>query len=341
MRLRHLQLPHRSPSLYPPYSLASRVQEHLRRCQLDFKDAAATHNLPNHGAAWPPPQPPLGVTAEAPLPLPLPPPPTLLSFTPLPTYTLGRRQTAPLTEAEASRLNAPLHTPNNGGTLPVTVVHSPRGGLVTYHGPGQAVLWPVLDLKSAHYKHFTVRCYSRLLEDTTIATLRSLLGLEAYTTEDPGVWVHPRPSGNSASSQAAKDPAKIAALGVHLRRHVSALGTAINVAMPGPDVASEEMNPWARIVACGLEGKTVTSAAAEVAGGLPSLHQRLGGSQNEEVAVAAAWAEELARRIGVDGVDTASQNEVVALVTDVLSQTASPTAEESEYVKSLRTLLRE
>jgi len=328
MRLRHLQLPHSWPALYPPYSLASRVQEHLRRCQLDFKDAAT------------PPQPPLGVTAEARLPQQQQaPPPTLLSFTPLPTYTLGRRQTAPLTDLEASRLRAPLHMPDRGGaTLPVRVVHSPRGGLVTYHGPGQTVLWPVLDLKSSHHNQFTVRCYSRLLEDTTIATLRSLFDLTAFTTDDPGVWVHPRTSSSSSPSQAAKDVAKIAALGVHLRRHVSALGTAINVAMPGSDV-SEEMNPWARIVACGLEGKTVTSAATELEGGISSLHRRLGDSQHEEYAVAAAWAKELARRIGVDGVDTAGQHDVVALVKDVLSKSPDATIEETEYVKSLERLL--
>lgn len=330
MRLRHLQLPHSWPALYPPYSLASRVQEHLRRSQLDFKDAGAA------ATAATPPQPPLGVTAEARLPQSRPPPPALLSFTPLPTYTLGRRQTAPLTDLEASRLRAPLHMPDGGGTtLPVTVVHSPRGGLVTYHGPGQTVLWPVLDLKSSHHKQFTVRCYSRLLEDTTIATLRSLFELTAFTTDDPGVWVHPQ----VFPSQAAKDVAKIAALGVHLRRHVSALGTAINVAMPGPDVVSEEMNPWARIVACGLEGKTVTSAAAEVAGGISSLRRRLGDSQNKESAVAAAWAKELAWRIGVDGVDTASQHDVVVLVTDVLSKSPDATTEETEYVKSLCRLL--
>jgi lipoyl(octanoyl) transferase 2 len=262
----------------------------------------------------------------------------------MPTYTLGRRQTAPLTDHEAARLKAPLHViwpgqgdafpsaPSSAPPLPVTILHSPRGGLTTYHGPGQAVLWPVLDLKSPHHRQFTVRCYSRLLEDTTIATLQLLFGLAAFTTADPGVWVTP-----SSGSQAGKDPAKIAALGVHLRRHVSALGTAINIAMPGANVVSEEMNPWARIVACGLEGKTVTSAAAEVGGDLPSL-DRLLGSPDREEAVISAWAEELARRIGLDGVDSVSRDDVVGLVTDILSQTDDVTAEESEYVKRLQSL---
>ncbi|KAK0632198.1 hypothetical protein B0T14DRAFT_415337 [Immersiella caudata] len=336
MRLQHWHLPHRAPSLYPPYSLASRVQEHLRRRQLDFKDAAC------------PAAPPPGVTAAQRLPPRHPPPPTLLSFTPMPTYTLGRRQTAPLTDHEAARLEAPLRIilPEKGdrppsappvpppAPLPVAVLHSPRGGQTTYHGPGQAVLWPVLDLKSPDHKQFTVRCYSRLLEHTTISALRNLFGLTAFTTEDPGVWVSPV----SPNPQALRDPAKIAALGVHLRRHVTALGTAINIAMPSADVLSEEMNPWARIVACGLEGKVVTSVAAEVDGGLPSLDDRLGGRVREE-AVAASWAGELARRICVDGVDAAKHEDMLALVTEILSRSGDTTPEEAEYVTGLQRLL--
>jgi len=355
MRLQHLHLPHCAPSLYPPYSLASRVQEHLRRRQLDFKDASSSSSdspsssttTTSRPAASPPTQPPPGVTATQRLPLRQPPPPTLLSFTPMPTYTLGRRQAAPLTEHEAARLKAPLRiilpgqddqpssTPplSHAAPLPVAVVHSPRGGQTTYHGPGQAVLWPVLDLKSPHHKQFTVRCYSRLLEDTTISVLRSLFGLAAFITEDPGVWVSP----TSPGLLALNDPAKIAALGVHLRRHVTALGTAINIAMPSADVLSEEINPWARIVACGLEGKTVTSVAAEVDGGLQSLDSRLGNRIREE-AVATFWGGELARRIGVEGVDAAAHDDVVALVTDILSRSDDATAEEVEYVKRMQRL---
>ena len=181
------------------------------------------------------------------------------------------------------------------------------------------VLWPVLDLRSPHHKTFTVRCYSRLLENTTIATLASVSSssssssppLQAFTTDDPGVWVH---------SPLANGPAKIAALGVHLRRHVSALGTAINVDMPGPEVADEEVNPWARIVACGLEGKTVTSLGREarLARREVEVTTRGGGGAKtgirEEAAVAAAWAEELAGRIGVDGVEPMGVEDVLELL---------------------------
>ncbi|KAK0628227.1 hypothetical protein B0T17DRAFT_522174 [Bombardia bombarda] len=381
MRLRHLHLPCRAPSLYPPYGLASRVQEHLRRQLLDFKDrqdnTTATTTVSNTITCQPPPP---GVTTTATAAALVPPPPTVLSFTPLPTFTLGRRQVAPLTESEVARLQAPLHLlnppspsppppPPSSPTptptpLPATVLNSPRGGLTTYHGPGQAVLWPVLDLRSAHHKQYTVRCYSRLLEDTTIATLGSLFSLTAFTTADPGVWVQSstaaatatpsvqtKADSNSSTTTAAaaattgdelRRPAKIAALGVHLRRHVSALGTAINVAMPGPDVTSEKANPWARIVACGLEGKTVTSVAGE-------LSTSTTGSQPsavpEEAVVAAAWVEELARRIGVDGAETVGLEETLALVEDVLHKSAgeeggdAPSGQEKEYLAGVREML--
>ncbi|KAK0733747.1 hypothetical protein B0T26DRAFT_631152 [Lasiosphaeria miniovina] len=312
MGLRHLHLPYRAPFLYPPYSLASRVQEHARRQLLDFKDAIVLRGRP-------------------------PSPPTLISFTPLPTYTLGRRQTAPLSEDEVARLQAPLHvasspklltaaaaaTTTSTPCLPVSIVSSPRGGLTTYHGPGQVVLWPVLDLRSLHHKQFTVRCYSRLLEDTTIATLGSLFGLAAFTTADPGVWVRP-------------EPAKIAALGVHLRRHVSALGTAINVATPGSDVTSEKLNPWARIIACGLEGKAVTSVAAELAAATTTPDAERDPLPQEAV-TATAWAEELARRIEVDGVDVVGQPEVMDLLADLIRHDAS--VEEQQFVTEMRRVL--
>jgi lipoyl(octanoyl) transferase len=69
-------------------------------------------------------------------------------------------------------------------------------------------------------------------------------------------------------------------MGVHHRRHVTALGIAVNIDVPveGP----EEVNPWARFVPCGLEGKLVTSVAAELGGGL---------KDRDMASLAARWAE--------------------------------------------------
>jgi lipoyl(octanoyl) transferase len=180
------------------------------------------------------------------------------------------------------------------------------------------VLWPVLDIKSPQHRHFTVKCYARLLESTTIATLRARWGIAAATTDDPGGWV--RSTSTSPSSSSPSSPsqtpheeqlAKIAALGVHLRRHVTSLGTALNLAMPPAAVADEAVNPWARIVACGLAGRAVTSVAGE---GRSAL------LEGEDVA--RAWAGQLAGGLGLGlglgppegGVEVVGVGEVVGLM---------------------------
>ncbi|KAM7205260.1 putative octanoyltransferase [Rhypophila sp. PSN 637] len=343
-RLLHIHLPSRGPTLYPPYTIASQLQEHLRRRQLDFKDA-------NH-------QTPLG---------PHPPPPTVVSFTPLPTYTLGRRQTTPLSPAELARLQAPLLVVDRDGEqhhLPVTVLPSPRGGLTTYHGPGQIVLWPVMDLRSQHHKQFTVRCYSRLLETTTIAalakltTFRGFALIQGLTTDDPGVWVknltplideHPEQAElrsmvglNSNSNPPPQELAKIAALGVYLRRHISALGTAINVDMPEPALRDEQQNPWARFVPCGLEGKTVTSVQWELSQRtlfFPEIFGhlwKLMGATTEKL-VAERWVDELSETLGCDGVDRLSPQDVAELVTKIYEPSEGLNLElEGKYLEWLQ-----
>ncbi|KAK3900890.1 hypothetical protein C8A05DRAFT_16861 [Staphylotrichum tortipilum] len=335
--LRHLHLPSAHPH-YIPYALANRVQEHLRRGHLDFKDAVSSTS-------------PIRQARE-------PPPPTLVTFTPSPIYTLGRRQTGPLPAATIARLTAPLRIPSpsqtgrndheTAATLTPQVLPSPRGGLTTYHGPGQVVLWPVLDLKSPLHKNFTVKCYARLLENTTIAVLASVFGIRAGTTEDPGVWA-------AASSGREEDARKIAALGVHLRRHVAALGTALNLAMPGPEVTDEGLNPWARIVACGLEGKGVTSVAGEVGGGgargrvMQMLEAKMvsgkdGPVLGMEEATARLWAGEFSQRIGLgEGVEVVERGEAVRLMERLVREgdeeggEAAPEQEEREYLARLGT----
>ncbi|WXC59120.1 hypothetical protein SNK03_005005 [Fusarium graminearum] len=186
--------------------------------------------------------------------------PHLVSFEPAPTLTLGRRQ-PPLTPAQASRFQAPLSVtlPSRRSSVPERIFtpdvrQTSRGGLTTYHGPGQLVLWPVLDMHSPLFAHYSVMSYASHLEATTRRLLADTFGLKTYTTRDePGVWVY---------TSAGQPERKIAAMGVHHRRHVTALGIAVNIEVPveGP----EDVNPWARFVPCGLEGKLVTSVAAEL-----------------------------------------------------------------------------
>ncbi|KAK1833212.1 hypothetical protein QBC39DRAFT_303603 [Podospora conica] len=297
--LRHLHLPSRSPTLFPPYRLASRLQNHLRRLQLDFKDSPSTSP---------------------------PPPPALLTFTPPPTYTLGRRQHPSDLNINIPRLLAPLSLPSGIPLPPVSVLAAPRGGLATYHGPGQIVLWPVVDLRSPVHLHFTVRCWARALEDTSVAVLRGL-GVEGLVVEgeNPGVWVRDDARGGGGMR-------KIAALGVHLRRHVSGLGMAVNVDMPGTEEeeggVGEEGNPWRRFVACGVEGRGVTSVRGE------------GGRVVPGEVVARRWAGELAGRIGVEGVEAVGREEVVGVLEGVLEGDGGeegPVGEEERgYVAALR-----
>jgi len=185
-----------------------------------------------------------------------------------------------------------------------------------------------MDLKSRDHSQFTVRCYSRLLENTTISTLGSLFGLKAQVTDDPGVWVPDRAAG--CGTELEGELRKIAALGVHLRRHVSGLGTAINLDMDGSERGTEETNPWKRITACGLEGKSVTSVRQII--GTEEMDRRLsqfekqgsglepegGRKKTREELVADFWAREFAQRIGVEGVEKVEPNEVALVVADRL-----------------------
>lgn len=187
--------------------------------------------------------------------------PQLISFEATPTFTLGRRQ-EDLSAEQAASLQQPLEVNLADRSPPQTASFRPqvrktnRGGLTTYHGPGQLVLWPVLDMHSSLYPRYGVASYANHLETTTQKLLLDLFGIRTYVARDePGVWVVRR-SGQ---------PRKIAALGVHHRRYVTALGIAVNIDVPV--TGSETSNPWARFVPCGLEGKLVTSVAAEVGSG--------------------------------------------------------------------------
>ncbi|KAL6823054.1 hypothetical protein J3E69DRAFT_305997 [Trichoderma sp. SZMC 28015] len=184
--------------------------------------------------------------------------PRLISFESTPTFTLGRRQDD-LTQDQKAHLERPLDVHLLRHPQPIRMLFHPqvkktnRGGLTTYHGPGQLVLWPVLDMHSSLYPKYSVSTFASHLEATTQQFLSDIFGIETYTNRDePGVWVR------ASSGQ----PRKIAALGVHHRRYVTALGTAINI-----DVSvkgGEDVNPWARFVPCGLEGKLATSVVAEL-----------------------------------------------------------------------------
>jgi lipoyl(octanoyl) transferase len=149
-------------------------------------------------------------------------------------YTLGRQsKVADLLwdEAERARRGVSIHAID-------------RGGEITYHGPGQLVGYPIIDL-SAYGRD--LHAYVRRLEETLIAALRGW-GIAAERAPGyPGVWV-----GND----------KIAAIGVHVSRWVTTHGFALNV---DTDLAYFE-----GIVPCGLADRGVTSVRA-LCGRAPAL----------------------------------------------------------------------
>src|SRR5437879_5856528 len=154
-------------------------------------------------------------------------PDTIVLLEDPPCGTLGRR-----TDETAER-----HVPEGAE---VEVVETDRGGKSTYHGPGQLVCYPVLDLKR-HGRD--VKQYVRSLEEALIRTLAPL-GVEADRLEGlTGVWL-------------TSPPRKLASIGVHVSRWVTTHGYALNV-----DLDPAPFTDW--ITACGLEDATFTTIARE------------------------------------------------------------------------------
>jgi lipoyl(octanoyl) transferase len=144
-----------------------------------------------------------------------------------PVITLGRRTT----EDE-------LHVPEGSA---VEVVETDRGGKSTYHGPGQLLAYPILDL-NRHGRD--VRKYCRDLEESIIRTLEPF-GVEATRIDGlTGVWLQ-------------SPPRKICSIGVHISRWITTHGYALNV-----DLDPAPFTDW--ITACGLEDASFTTLAREL-----------------------------------------------------------------------------
>jgi len=155
-------------------------------------------------------------------------PDTVLLLEHPPVITLGRR-----TE------DGELHVPEGAD---VEIVETDRGGKSTYHGPGQLVCYPILDL-TRHGQD--VKRYCRDLEEALIRTLGAT-GVEATRIEGlTGIWVD------------APIPRKIASIGVHISKWVTTHGYALNV-----DLDTAPFTTW--ITACGLADASFTTIAAEL-----------------------------------------------------------------------------
>lgn len=166
-----------------------------------------------------------------------------------PVYTAGKREKDPIqAEKERERL----------GKLGADYVQTSRGGQTTYHGPGQLVGYPLIDLGASK---LSTRCYVDKLE-TFLSNLVTSFEVPVHPLPHTGVFV--------------SDTSKIASIGVQIRRRITMHGFSINV--------EEQTRKWFdQIVACGLDDVTSTSVEAEIARlGISELR---GGKGSEVVRV--------------------------------------------------------
>lgn len=295
MRLHHLHLPRPIP-----YVHSLRLQEAL--LERHFADKTALRRDASLASVAPPP--------------------TLLTFQTHPTYTVGRRHlnADPLSVSQVSFLTGgpALQLAEGSEANPTglaTFYPSPRGGLLTYHAPGQLTAYLVCNLRT---HNLTPRCYIRLLENTVINTCARNGVPNVMTTEDPGVWIAQRSResrqepvddtsclagrANTTTDQTPTNR-KICAIGVQVSRGITSHGIGLNVydapIQAPPDIKQlytlpranthttpSEAQPenalstttledsnmpapgylswgFSRIVACGLEGKSVTWLSRE------------------------------------------------------------------------------
>ncbi|ODM98225.1 putative lipoyltransferase 2, mitochondrial [Orchesella cincta] len=122
------------------------------------------------------------------------------------------------------------------------VVKSDRGGLTTFHGPGQLVAYPVVNLRT--FRNLSLRNYVNGLEMIAVHTCR-MLGVFAVNGHESvshtGAWANDK---------------KICAIGVHCKRYVTTHGLALN--------CNTDIDWFTKIVPCGIGDKGVTSLAAEL-----------------------------------------------------------------------------
>jgi lipoyl(octanoyl) transferase len=164
---------------------------------------------------------------------------TLLLLEHEPVYTWGKRTNPEHLGAGADALRA-----SGADAFEVE-----RGGEVTYHGPGQLTGYPICNLGGLSCGRDLHR-YMRALEEMII---RVLAGYGLQGTREPGltgVWVEPVVHSDPEPRALAR--AKVAALGVRVRKWCSMHGFALNV--------SDEVLPWfARVTPCGIKGRSVTT----------------------------------------------------------------------------------
>jgi lipoyl(octanoyl) transferase len=168
-------------------------------------------------------------------------PDTVLLLEHLPVYTAGRRT---------------AH--DDRPTDDTEVIDVDRGGRITWHGPGQLVGYPIVQLAGS----MDVVAYVRRLEEALIRGCADL-GLTAIRVEGrSGVWFpadlvpDPRPGGAAVATGAGRRARKVAAIGVRVARGVTMHGFSLN--------CNPDLSWYDRIVPCGIDDADVTSLSAEL-----------------------------------------------------------------------------
>lgn len=141
-----------------------------------------------------------------------------------PVYTIGR------TRDQSSLLNP--------DTLPHPKVEISRGGQATYHGPGQLVGYPIIDLKNIGKD---LHVYIRAIEEALIATCKTFGVNAGLSKGQTGVWVNGK---------------KLASIGVGVRKWISMHGFAINI-------TEESLTGFNHITPCGIQGVRMTTVSTE------------------------------------------------------------------------------
>ena len=146
----------------------------------------------------------------------------------------------------------------------IEIAQTDRGGDITYHGPGQLVVYPILDLNALRLR---IHSYMRFLEQIVIDTLAEF-GIQGQRDEcATGVWVG---GGTTEASHGLESVGvfksqKICAMGVRVSRWVSMHGLALNV--------TTNLDHFDLIVPCGLVGRTVTTMQRELGDACPSMDE--------------------------------------------------------------------
>ena len=121
----------------------------------------------------------------------------------------------------------------------IPVIYTGRGGKYTYHGPGQAVIYPLIDLRKSNRKK-DVKLYIKNLELAAINTLREF-GIDAYTIDGKvGIWTNHQ-----------NIHAKLGAIGVRIKKWVTSHGIAVNI--------NTDLQKYKGIIPCGISNFPVTS----------------------------------------------------------------------------------